>query len=142
MRRKRVFPKKTGKPSSFRSVGHKRRRIETPAIATTEAGPRVRSKLESYCVDYFHQHGISFHYEPLLLLAGRKYRPDFYLPDFDLFVEICGYSHMPFYVDRIEEKRKQYIERGLKAVFIVARSKPELLSKIEALFNELASKRG
>ncbi len=141
MRRKRVFPKKTGKPSGYRTADRRSKRLRNPKIASA-GGFKVRSKLESYCVEYFQEHNITFLYEPLLLLAGRQYRPDFYLPELDLFVEICGYSHMPYYVDRIEEKRRQYGERGLQAAFIIARRKPELLTKLEELFSELESKRG
>ncbi len=53
-----------------------------------------------------------------MLIAGRQYRPDFYLPEFNLFLELCGFNHMPFYVDRINQKRELYRKHGLNAVFV------------------------
>ena len=53
-----------------------------------------------------------------MLLGGRKFRPDFYLPEYNLFVEICGYNHQPYYRDRVKLKRNIYEKNGLKSVFI------------------------
>ncbi|MDH3938005.1 MAG: hypothetical protein OEV68_11790, partial [candidate division Zixibacteria bacterium] len=91
---------KTGKPAPARGVRLPRqRRFE--AILPTESGVTVRSKYERRCADFFTKHHIQFQYEPLILLAGRQFRPDFFLPEHDLFVEICGYGHMPHYRDRV-----------------------------------------
>lgn len=102
----------------------------------------MRSQLEKICVQYFEQHGIAYIYEPLLLLAGRQYRPDFFLPDYDLFLEICGYTHMPFYVDRMVEKRRQYAAAGLKAEFLVARRSAELLAQLNGLLAQRPQQSG
>lgn len=118
----------------------RRQKIKPSAVVAKSNRP-VRSNLEKYCVEYFDAHGITFVYEPLMLLAGRQYRPDFYLPQFGLFLEICGFTHMPFYVDRMEEKRRQYREHGLRAEFLLARSKPQLLKQIAELVAKLQSKR-
>lgn len=97
----------------------------------TKAGVLVRSKLELACADFLFDHGIDFQYEPLLLLAGRQYRPDFFLPQQELFVEICGYRHMPFYVDRQEEKRRLYEQQHLKVFFINARSASQAVAGLK-----------
>ncbi len=128
----RRFSKKTGKPSFTTARRLPRARLAAPGI---EAGAnrKVRSQLEKTCVQYFEKHGIVYIYEPLLLLAGRQYRPDFFLPEYDLFIEICGYTHMPFYVDRVEEKRRQYAAAGLKAEFLIARRSAQLLAQLDGL---------
>lgn len=94
-----------------------RQKLKLPAVATSDVP--VRSSHEKLCVEFFKEHSIDYVYEPLLLLSGRQFRPDFYLPQFGLFLEICGYVHMPFYRDRLEEKRKVYEAQGLRVLFIV-----------------------
>ena len=64
--------------------------------------------------------------EPLILLDERQYRPDFYLPDYDLFLEICGYGHMPHYNDRTAHKMRIYHKHNLQAIFIYYNGKGSL----------------
>lgn len=94
---------------------------------------KVRSTYEKRTVKYLEKNSIKYQYEPLILLEGRQYRPDFYLPDYNLFLEICGYGHMPFYSDRIAKKEKIYEKNRLKAVFIHYNGKGSLeaLIKVE-----------
>jgi hypothetical protein len=94
-----------------------RQKLFEPVIETL-SGINVRSSYEKACADLFYQNNIKFQYEPLMLLEGRKFRPDFFLPDFNLFVEICGYNHQPYYRDRINYKKQIYDKNGLNAVFI------------------------
>jgi hypothetical protein len=114
-RRKR--PKKTGRPLSVRGV---RLAPKEHFRRTVKAGNdfRVRSRYEKKCVAYFEEHNITYRYEPLLLLGGRQYRPDFFLPEYNLFVEICGFGHMPFYNDRIKFKKDLYKKHNVRALFI------------------------
>lgn len=102
-----------------------------PSVKTA-SGLAVRSKYERECVRFFEDNKIEFQYEPLILLAGRQYRPDFYLPEYNLFIELCGYNHMPFYRDRNAYKRELYHQHKLKALFIDYNGKgslPEILRK-------------
>ncbi|MBD3382543.1 MAG: hypothetical protein GF404_10145 [candidate division Zixibacteria bacterium] len=103
----------------------------------TASGIRVRSKLEKVCVDYLSEHRISFKYEPLLLLEGRKFRPDFYLPEFDLFLEIAGYTHMPFYRDRLGDKTDIYRKYNLAVKIIRPKNATHLCRELDrVLFGE------
>jgi len=92
-------------------------RLNEPSVETS-FGLKVRSQYEKEAAEYFKQNNIEFQYEPLMLIGGRQFRPDFYLPGSNLFIEICGYNHMPHYRDRINEKKRLYQNHGLKAVFI------------------------
>jgi len=78
----------------------------------------VRSRYEKTTADFLYKNNIEFQYEPLILLAGKQYRPDFFLPRHNLFLEICGYNHMPFYTDRIGFKEQLYRKHSLNAIFI------------------------
>ncbi|MCP4705856.1 MAG: hypothetical protein GY865_14750 [candidate division Zixibacteria bacterium] len=127
--RKRL--KKDGKhviPSGLKLA--RRQKFET----TIPAGKvKVRSKYEKRTVKYLEKNNIKYQYEPLILLDGRQYRPDFFLPEYNLFLEICGYGHMPFYSDRVAFKEEMYKKNRLKAVFIHYNGKGSLekLIKIE-----------
>jgi hypothetical protein len=101
-----------------------------PAIATA-SGVKVRSQYEKTCADYLSENKIAFQYEPLLLLGGRQFRPDFYLPEQNLFIEICGYNHMPFYRDRVAEKRRIYQRHKLNIIFMRATSQGSLIKQLE-----------
>ncbi len=121
--------KKDGRPGPTAGVRYHRPKIKPPHLT---AGDRVqvRSRYEKECVEFFEERSINYKYEPLILLAGKQYRPDFYLPDRDLFIEICGFTHMPFYIDRVEQKRQLYTRHGLKAIFIVHNGRGSLKDKL------------
>ncbi len=103
----------------------------------TDSGVEVRSLYEKRCVDFLFRNNIKFQYEPLILLDGKQYRPDFFLPDYNLFLEICGYGHMPFYNERIKHKIQIYKKHGLRAVFVHYNGRGSLETKIkEGLKNQ------
>lgn len=68
--------------------------MEIKAIETEYNGYRFRSRLEARWAVFFDVANISYKYETegYVLQDGTKYLPDFYLPDFDLFVEIKPYD--------------------------------------------------
>ncbi len=84
----------------------------------TDTDINVRSQYEKTCVEFFTETNIQFQYEPLMVLEGKQYRPDFFLPEYNLFIEICGYGHMPHYNKRVEFKEQIYKRNNLIAVFI------------------------
>ena len=62
------------------------------AIPTIYNGQKYRSKLEAEYAKGMDEAGVAFVYEPegFVLSDGTKYLPDFYLPDYDLFIEVKG----------------------------------------------------
>jgi len=107
-----------------------RKKLFEPVIET-DSGIRVRSSYEKRCADFLYKNNIRFQYEPLMLLGGRQFRPDFYLPDHNLFIEICGYNHQPYYRDRRIHKEQIYKKNGLRAVFVNFNGNGSLEGKIE-----------
>jgi len=128
--------KKTGLPLPTRGIRLVRKRRFEPTLETA-SGLKVRSSYEKRCADFLFERGISFQYEPLMLLGGRQFRPDFYLPDLNLFLEICGYEHMPHYRDRVAEKKAIYDASNLKSLFISYNGKGSLEEKLEAELGKL-----
>src|ERR1043166_4223220 len=62
------------------------------AIQTRYQHYLFRSRIEARWAAFFDAMGWPYHYEPegFLLPNGRAYLPDFYLPGFDVWVEIKG----------------------------------------------------
>jgi DNA helicase-4 len=124
-----MFNRKRFKPDGHlvrpRGVKLARRRKFEPELPTV-SGVRVRSSYEQRTADYLTKNGINFQYEPLILLDGKQYRPDFFLPRYNLFLEICGMGHMPFYRDHVEQKRRLYQKHNLCAIFIPYNGKGSL----------------
>ncbi len=126
---RKIF-KKDGRRVPLRGVKRPSRGLPRPSVPASP-GRNVRSKLESRVAAWLDSRKIAYQYEPLILLEGKQYRPDFFLPQFDLFLEICGFSHMPYYSDRVELKRRLYEKHGLKAVFIKYNGRGSLAKMLE-----------
>lgn len=64
-------------------------------IETIYKGYRFRSRLEARWAVFFDACGIAYEYEPegFTLDDGTNYLPDFYLPEFELYVEIKPFDH-------------------------------------------------
>lgn len=64
--------------------------MDVKAIETVYNGYRFRSRLEARWAVFFDAAGIEYEYEPegFELEDGTKYLPDFYLPEYDWYVEI------------------------------------------------------
>lgn len=54
---------------------------------TSLDGTKVRSKSEQSIADWLYRHNIRFQYEPVLKVTDFAFRPDFYLPDANLYIE-------------------------------------------------------
>ena len=69
-------------------------------------GRWMRSSWEIAFAKFLNLHKISWSYEPrrFILKSGKQYTPDFYLPDFDLWIEIKG-----FWWPKAREKFNQFL---------------------------------
>jgi DNA helicase-4 len=54
---------------------------------TSLNGTKVRSKSEQYIADWFYRHRIEFEYEPLVNFKDFDFKPDFYIPAANLYLE-------------------------------------------------------
>ncbi len=70
-----------------------------PSVTLT--GQPVRSKAERVIADYFTRHGIPYYYEAMATtndwfnFKAKISRPDFYLPQYNLYVEYWGLVDSP-----------------------------------------------
>ncbi len=54
---------------------------------TSLDGTKVRSKSEQFIADWFYRHSIKYEYEPLLNVRDFDFRPDFFIPEANLYIE-------------------------------------------------------
>jgi DNA helicase-4 len=73
----------------------------------TLKGESVRSKSERYIADWFYRHNIAYEYEKEINLGDFNFRPDFYLPSADIYIE-----HVSNYSKGMEDKEKQFSNAG------------------------------
>jgi hypothetical protein len=90
----------------------------------------VRSKAERVIADYFTRHGIPYYYEAMattndwFIFKAEISRPDFYLPQYNLFVEYWGLvdSHDPGtrdnYIRTMRWKMAQYRSNKIRFISI------------------------
>ncbi len=92
---------------------------------TTLNGTKVRSKSEQFIADWFYRHSIRFEYEPLLNISDFYFRPDFFIPDADLYIEHVSSKSQP-----MQHKEEQFKKGKLLLVKTY-----EAMTTDSALFN-------
>lgn len=70
---------------------------------TTLNGTQVRSKSEQYIADWLFRHNIHFSYEPEVNFRDFDFKPDFYIPEANLYIEHISDKSFPMY-----NKEKQF----------------------------------
>jgi len=109
-----------------------------PSPQLTINGETVKSGGERLIADYFHEHDIKYEYEkPANDSSNRRIsRPDFYLPEYDVYVEYWGMVNAEErrkrqeYVRGMEWKMARYSENGLRFISIY----PEDLGDLDSIF--------
>ncbi len=70
---------------------------------TTLGGEQVRSKSERYIADWLYIHNVKYLYEPSVMFKDFPFRPDFYIPQADAYLEhVSNLSH------GMKEKEEQF----------------------------------
>ncbi len=77
-------------------------------IYTSLNGTKVRSKSEQFIADWLYRHNIPFEYEPQIQVADFAFRPDFYVPAANLYIEHVSNLSYP-----MADKEKQYLKGGI-----------------------------
>lgn len=90
------------------------------AIETEYDGYKFRSRLEARWAVFFNAAKIHYDYEPegYEIGDGEKYLPDFYLPQFQIFVEIKPVGLEKNAQEKAEEKCRKFRTQTGKAIFI------------------------
>jgi DNA helicase IV len=97
--------------------------------STTKLGVEVRSRAEQTIGDYFDSIGLRYEYERELetgfwIFTKKVSSPDFFLPDYDVYVEYWGMLNVDDNYDRkkyersMKYKMARYHELGIKFISI------------------------
>ena len=85
----------------------------------TLRGEKVKSRAEAKIANHFSRLGVVYKYEHRLrrgFLGKTIARPDFYLPDYNIYIEYWGLIHLPKYRRTMKWKMRQYHNRRIKFV--------------------------
>ena len=74
---------------------------------TTLNGTQVRSKSERSIADWLYLHNIKFVYEPVINFADFPFKPDFYIPEADIYIE-----HVSNLSYATKDKEEQFSKSG------------------------------
>jgi hypothetical protein len=111
--------------------------------STTRLGVEVRSRAEQRIADYFDSIGLRYEYERDLesgfwIFTEKVSSPDFYLPDFDVYVEYWGMLGVDNNYDRekytreMKYKMARYHDLGVKFISIY----PDNLKNLDWIFRK------
>lgn len=109
----------------------------------TRLGVQVRSHAEQRIADYFESIGVQYEYERELrarfwIFSRKVSCPDFYLPDYDLYVEYWGMLDVKDDSDRTKYERSmkykmaRYHELGVKFISLY----PDDLRNLDLIFRK------
>jgi NADH:ubiquinone oxidoreductase subunit E len=89
-------------------------------------GTLVQSDGEKRIAEWLAAHGITYRYDARLrIIEGFQIRPDFYLPEYDIFIEYWGMD-TPRYKAGMYLKQDLYLHTGKKLISIYPEDKPRL----------------
>jgi len=124
---------------------HRRSRRTYGRQTTTHQGETVRSASEGRIADYFTKNNIKYVYEQSARGHGRRIsRPDFFLPDYGVYVEYWGLvdaedSHLRSrYVRTMKWKMAMYYKNNIKFVSIYPSNMKNLDYVFRSKFKEVA----
>ena len=97
----------------------------------TEDGTAVQSQGERRIADFLSRKRIAYIYDERYRIAGDvRIRPDFYLPEFDLYIEYWGMD-TPEYVENMKRKLLLYQRAGKRLISLSFRDFGQLESVLE-----------
>lgn len=102
-------------------------RVELNKTITAADGTVVQSDGERIIADELRALGISYRYDNRFrIIKGYAIRPDFYLPEYDVYIEYWGMEGNLDYRIGMLEKQKLYQQAGKKLLSLYAHEKPQL----------------
>ncbi len=101
-------------------------KIELNKTITTRSGTLVQSDGERVIAEFLDAHGIAYRYdERIRIIEGFAIRPDFYLPEFDVYIEYWGMDTTDYKIGMLK-KKKLYQQEGKRLVSFYFSEKPRL----------------
>ncbi len=107
-------------------------KVELHKTIIANAGTLVQSDGERLLADWFTAHHIGYRYdEKFRILSGHAIRPDFYLPELDVYVEYWGMDTADYKIGMLK-KQQLYQQEGKRLISIYHADKPRLDALLRA----------
>ena len=107
-------------------------KVELNKTITAKAGTLVQSDGERLIADWLTTHGIAYRYdERFRILSGHAVRPDFYLPELDVYVEYWGMDTADYKIGMLK-KQQLYQQQGKRLISLYPQDKPQLDAVLRA----------
>lgn len=103
-------------------------KVELNKTIAAKAGTLVQSDGEKRIADLLSAHGIAYRYdERYRILNGHAIRPDFYLPELDVYIEYWGMDTTEYKIGMLK-KQQLYQQEGKRLISIYPKDKSRLYS--------------
>lgn len=107
-------------------------RVELNKTIRAKDGTLVQSDGERLIADYLRERNLAYRYdERMRIVEGYAIRPDFYLPEFDVYVEYWGMDTTDYKIGMLK-KQKLYQQEGKRLVSLHFSQKARLKQVLEA----------
>jgi len=101
-------------------------KVELNKTIRAKDGTLVQSKGERRIAEWLAGHGVAYRYdERFRIIDGYAIRPDFYLPEYDVYIEYWGMDTADYKIGMLK-KQKLYQETGKKLVSVHFHEKDRL----------------
>lgn len=101
-------------------------KVELNKTIAAQAGTLVQSDGERCIADWLASHRIAYRYdERYRILSGHAIRPDFYLPEFDLYLEYWGMDTADYKIGMLK-KQQLYQQEGKRLISLYPADKSHL----------------
>ena len=101
-------------------------KVELNKTIRARDGTLVQSDGERIIADYLREHRIAFRYdERIRIVAGYAIRPDFYLPEFDIYIEYWGMDTADYKIGMLK-KQQLYQQEGKRLLSLYFHEKDRL----------------
>jgi hypothetical protein len=120
-------------------------KVELNKTIVAKAGALVQSDGERLIADWLAANNIAFRYdERFRILSGHAVRPDFYLPELDVYIEYWGMDTADYKIGMLK-KQQLYQQEGKRLISLYPPDKPRLDAVLRsklALFGYQVSQSG
>lgn len=101
-------------------------RVEVQKTIRTTGGGLVQSDGERLIADWLTAHRIAYRYDDRLrIVEGRQIRPDFYLPEYDIYIEYWGMDTLDYKIGMLI-KQQMYQQAGKRLISLYPKDKPQI----------------
>ncbi len=101
-------------------------RVEVQKTIRTKDGTLVQSVGERLIAEWLAAHNIAYRYDDRLrIIEGRQVRPDFYLPELDVYIEYWGMDTVDYKIGMLM-KQQMYQHAGKKLISVYPQDKGRL----------------